>query len=253
MADRLLALAATRLLAHIDESGAHAYLCDVYGPGLVYRSMRSIVQVEELVREPSIENNNTLFNTGDRAAVCGELAYGVLTARPHVPLVVLDLVAADGGGRSLRCTAWHGGGEPSVQSLVLVPTPAHITERLPAPIADDDATCARVTRALEQLLATDALDRHDRRVYYVDSTKNDIDEATSYELVEEAEFTEMMATLERMVVEQTGEEAVPPLALRKLKQLQASHDPRTHVVAWLKIDAQLDVIWLVARHRTAES
>ena len=237
--------AAVALLLHIVESEAHEMYYDLYGPGVFYRAAASEAEAEAIAAHPTLEPTMT-YSTGANIAMCGEMAVGVLRTQPRVPALVVDVIAPAASERSARCTVWVGG-EPAVQMLVLKPAPDELLatfERLPEPVADDDETCARVTTTLRRLLATDEPGASDRRVYYMDARIDNVDEPENFDCIDESAFIAMMATLERLAEDSA---IVQPRALRKLAELHASHAPAESVLAWLKLTADTEVVWLVPR------
>jgi len=228
------AAAATALAALAATTRAHDYLLDVYGPGIFYMACPDAASARAFAAAPVLSDATT-YKAGGEEPATGELAVGMLAVHPRACIAVVD-VKDD----SERATVRYGGGDAFVQRMTLVARETPVTA-LPAPVPDDHPACieatALITAALGAVAPTPPPPRR-RCVYYMDARE----ELVAGEAIEEAEFTESIAALR--VVAPDGELSG---TLRYLETLFASHPVDTHVVAWLKFNDDLDVVWLVPR------
>ena len=235
--------AAMTLAREADESGAHTYLLDVYGPGVFYRAFADDAVAHVFAAAPAIDDNLVTYSTHDRVALCGEVAVGMLSLHPRSTIAVVDVVAA-----SQRVTLRRDA-EPIVERIELVPAPPELVaiERLPEPVAEDNETCRRVEAALKRLFEREGANDDSRRVYYIDARVDDLDDATGFESIADDTFTDTLRSIAHLVDGADSRALTTPLTLQHLRELQASHDPTTHTVAWLKMNDDVDVMWLVER------
>ena len=233
--------AAEALADLVLESGTTTYTHDVFGAGVFYRAFRTRAEARAFAREPVIDDRTT-YSTGDRVGMCGEMAVGMLQVHPTSTIVVVDVVDANE-----RCTLRHGA-DAIVQSIVLVPAPPELAiERLPEPIDDDNPTCRRIEASLNALFEHEGA-AEDRRVYYIDARVDNLDDAESFDCITvNDDFSTTLATLQSAVSEAGDEPVTTPLTLQRVRDLEREHDPKTHVVAWAKMNDDVDVVWLVNR------
>jgi len=234
--------AAVALAREAHESGAHAYLLDVYGPGVFYRAFADEAAARAFAAEPSLDDNLITYSTDERVGMCGAVAVGLLTLHARSTIAVVDVV-----GAKQRVTVRRDA-EPIVERIELVPAPPELAiERLPEPVAEDDETCKRVEAALKRLFEREGANDDSRRVYYIDARVDDLDDATGFESIADETFSDTLRSVAHLVDDADSRALTTPLTLRHLQELQASHDPRTHTVAWLKMNDDIDVVWLVER------
>ena len=235
--------AAEALVELVRESGTDTYTRDVFGAGVFYRAFRRRDEARAFAHEPVIDDRVT-YSTGSRVAMCGEMAVGMVQLHPTSTIVVVDVVE-----ERERCTLRHGG-DAIIQHLDLVPAPADVViEKLPQPVDDNDETCRRIESALHALFAREGVNE-DRRVYYIDARVDDLDDADSFDCITvDDEFASTLTTLQSAVSEASDEAVTTPLTLQRVQQLEAEHDSKTHIVAWVKMNDDIDVVWLAERHQ----
>lgn len=243
-------LAAAALLDRLSGSAEFAFVHDIHGAGVFYRAFPSDADARAFAATPILDGGVT-YNTDDRARQCGELAVGYLAtlASPTQQrcIVVVDLPYAN-----QRVTVADGAA-PVTQDIELVAREVTV-ESLPTNVPDDDPTCVRVETHVRALLAADTPGLTDKRVYFIDATADDtdLDDASTYECIDESSFTETVDALANIVDETTGDRLAPPTVLTHLRHVHATVDAAEHVVCWLKWSAEKDVVWLIDRTRSGE-
>jgi len=238
MSARAAALALGRL---VTESGVFARFHRAYGMGVVYRPFATDAEARAFAAHTVLDEQVT-FATEEHMRKYGRHANG------HARDPINDgrcVVVVDVAETNSRVTVLVGTPYIDEETLELVAVPVPVVEA-PTAVANDDPVCARVDAALARFFALDASPGTDRRVYYIDARVDEVDDASTFTVIDEERFMATLASFRRLAADADGALTTPE-TYDALERLYTTHEPRTHVVVWMRKNESVDVIWLAQR------